>query len=116
MPAVLALVWQYRQIILEGIAIIILGFAIWWFCIHNPKVIADQKAKIENQTRQIESAQGAITLLSDIQQGKAKIDEKVQAQLTSVHHIVFKHRTSSVFLRAGRGVLPPMPAIRKTTR
>lgn len=108
--------WQNKQLVLEIIGAAIIAGVIYWFGFHNPKVIKEQQAQIAQQATQIKAAQGAITLLGDIQEGKVKVDEKVQAQLTSVHHVVFKHHTTSVFLRAGRLSLPSVHSAGKVAR
>jgi hypothetical protein len=116
LPLILSWLWNNKQIIAEIIGGIAIALVIWWFGFHVPAKLKEEQAKTATLTRQVESAQKSITLLGDIQEGKKAIDDKVQAQLTSAHHIVFKHHTTSIFLRAGRGVLPAVHTSRKTTR
>lgn len=105
---ILAIIWQYRQLIAEVMGCLVVATIIWWFGFHVPAENKKLKAEIVQKDQTILAGQKAVTLLDDIQEGKVKIDEQVQAQLTSAHHAIFKHHTSSIFLRAGRLSLPPV--------
>ena len=103
MTAIVAFLWQYKQIIAEVIGVIVIAILAWWFFWHNPKVIDSLEKDKAELSRQIENGKNAIVLLDDIQKGRVKINEAVQSQISSVKSQAIPRRT--VIIRGG-GVLP----------
>lgn len=105
MPALLPLLWANKRIIGEIVGIIVLAIIAYWFFWHNPQVIKNLENDKAELARQVAAGQAAITLLDDIQKGKARINAQVQSQISSVKSQAIPRRT--VLIRAG-GVLPAM--------
>ncbi len=103
MTAIVAFLWQYKQIIADVIGVIVIAILAWWFFWHNPKVIDSLEKDKAELSRQVENSKNAIVLLDDIQKGKVKINEAVQTQISSVKSQAVPRR--AVLIRGG-SVLP----------
>jgi hypothetical protein len=96
----------YRKEIVYGIAAATVVGIIYWFGFHIPaKLKATQADNVQLQV-QVEAGQKAITLLEDIQKGKAKIDDNTFRQISSVRGKIGKPHT--VLVPAGRLSVPSM--------
>jgi hypothetical protein len=96
----------YRKEIIYGIVAAAVAAIIYWFGFHIPaKLKAAQAANVQLQA-QVQAGQEAITLLEDIQKGKAKIDDSTFRQISSVRRKIGKPHT--VLIPAGRLPVPSM--------
>lgn len=86
MPAlpILQILWANRQVIAQVGAVLILIALLWWFGIHNPRVIKNQAAEISRLSADREAAYGAINLLTSIEGKHAEIDQNSNSNIQRI--------------------------------
>jgi len=101
--------WCLRnwKLIAQAVGGVCLAILLWWFFIHNPRVIKNLEADKAELARQVANGQKAISLLDDIQKGKGAINAKVQSDIEAIKNQSIPRRTVLIM---GGGVLPPLPA------
>jgi hypothetical protein len=93
-------IWANRKIVAE-VFCLLLGLAlIWWFGIHNPRVIKEQAQQIEAQKREIVAAHEAINLLTNIERAHDETDKKSADNQTKIR-ISRKPGLDGVFINDG---------------
>ena len=97
--AIVPFIMSNWKIICQVIGAIILVFAIWYYAIHNPKVIKELEADKVELSRIIEAKDKEITLYKDIDKGKVVIDAKTQGQISSIRAVARPRK--SIIIRAG---------------
>lgn len=97
------------KLVAQAIGAVCLAVLLWWFFIHNPRVIKNLEADKAELSRQVVNGQKAISLLDDIQKGKGKINEQVQSQIEAVKSAAIPRRA---VLISGGSVLPTLPSSR----
>lgn len=111
-PPWLTMIWANKRIIAEIVAIVAIVALVYYYGIHNPKVIAGQRQEIATLKLQVEAGERAVQLLSDIQKGKVKIDERVKKEIADLQQVVLP--TNGVFLPGG--MLPGHKAMPPATK
>jgi hypothetical protein len=96
----------YRKEIVYGIVAATIAGIIYWFGFHIPAKLKATQADIVQLQAQVQAGQEAITLLEDIQKGKAKIDDNTFRQISSVRGKIGKPHT--ILIPAGRLPMSPM--------
>lgn len=94
----------YRKQMLYAIVAAAVSSLLYWYGYHIPnklKAVTDENRQLQGQ---VEAAQKAITLLEDIQKGKAKIDDNTFKQISSVRSKIGKPHV--VLIPSGRLLLP----------
>ena len=99
MPLFVAWAWENKRLIGEIAGLIAAVFVCWWFFIHNPAVIEGLEQDKAELSRQLVAGQKAIKLLTEIEQGRVKIDDAIQSQVSSLRSTARPKRT--VIIRAG---------------
>lgn len=89
----LELLWLNKKIIAEVTGCIVIAFFCWWFFVHNPAVIKDLEEDKAELARQVESGKKALTLLNDIEKGKAKINEATFKNISTIRAAAIPKRT-----------------------
>jgi hypothetical protein len=96
----------YRKEIVYGIVVAAVVGIIYWFGFHIPAKLKATQADNAQLQAQVKAGQKAITLLEDIQKGKAKIDDNTFRQISAVRSKIGKPHT--VLIPAGRLPMPPV--------
>lgn len=104
----IALIWQYKDIIMKVVAVALIAFVAWWYFIHNPKVIEGLEADKRELARRVENGQQAAGLLQDIQEGHKVIDDATFKQISTIRAHAVPRR--AVLIRGG----VPMSTVHKT--
>jgi predicted PurR-regulated permease PerM len=68
-------IWANRKIVAEVFCLLLIVAAIWWFGIHNPRVIKELNQRIESQQREILASHAAINLLTNINKIHDEVDK-----------------------------------------
>lgn len=96
MPFIL-LYW--KQILYAVTAAIVAGI-IWWFGFHIPKKYEEEQLKNKKLQEQASIDKKTLTLQTDTQKEKDKINGIVQARLSSIHSSTIPK--NSVLIKGGR--------------
>lgn len=88
-----------RKIIGEIIGLALICLVVYWFFIHNPKVIDGLEKDKAELSRQVAEGVKAQTLLNDISKGKVEIDNATFKQISSIRAASIPRR--AVLIRGG---------------
>jgi len=84
MSAALALVWANRKIIAQGLGIALLAFMLYWYFVHNPKVIKSLEIQVTEQKRQVQLRDNAINLLGTIERAHDEITKQTDTNIQKI--------------------------------
>lgn len=101
----IALLLQNWKLIVQIAGAVALAVLLWWYLIHNPKVIKELEEDKKELSRIIEAQQDQLKLNQDIEKGKVVINAAVQQRISSLRSEARPRRT--VIVKAGV-VLPPI--------
>lgn len=88
----LALLIANRRIIAEIVGALVIALIAWWFFIHNPKVIAGLEDDKKELQRQVNEGIKAAALLTDIENGKVKINAKTFQNISTIRASIIPRR------------------------
>lgn len=97
LETIIAFVIANRKIIAEIAAIAAIACLIWWFGIHNPKVIKEQQTKIEQQQREIQARDNAINMLGNIERAHDVITRQTFRTISSIRYTPKPSRTGQFY-------------------
>lgn len=99
----LVIIWKNKRLILEVLACLVIAFALWWFVIHNPRLIKQLETEKALAIEQKEAAYAAINLLTNIEVKHGEIDNRSNENIKKIRNSR-KPGLDGVFLLDG--VLP----------
>lgn len=94
----------YRKQMLYAIVAAAVSFLLYWFGYHIPVKLKAVEQVNKQLQEQVEAGQKAVTLLEDINKGKAKIDDQTFKNISTIRAKIGKPHV--VLIPSGRLLLP----------
>lgn len=98
--AVVAWIWNNKQMIAECIGCLVVAMLIWWFGIHNPAKIKAQQAQIAALRTEVSNAHAAINLMTTIEARHDSITKISYRNISSIRYTP-KPGRNGVFVPGG---------------
>ena len=108
----LTFIITYRKQILYTVAAAAVAFLLYWYGYHIPNKLKAVEAENSNLQEQVEAGQKAVSLLTDIEKGRVKIDDNTFKNISTLRVKIGKPHTT--LIPAGRLSLPAMPKTNAT--
>jgi len=105
--AIVPFIMSNWQIIAKVLGVVALAILLWFYFIHNPKVIKGLEADKMELARQVDAGKAAIVLLDDIQKGRTKIDATTYKNISTIKA---NHIPKRTVLISGGMPLQALPA------